>query len=272
MAMVLIAAPAAYGFGFLDLAGTLTAAAMGIVVGFSIGPSFLGLLILFLVVNSVFTRLGYVKKALNEAAEPKGGRRTWTSVVSNGLVGTVFAGFHIAMPSPVFYVGFLAAIAASSADTAATEIGLLSRVRPFMITTFKRVEPGVSGGVTPLGFVGALVGALTIALVAYLIVVLSHLGFTPSAVYAASKASSAPLYLVAVVVGGFVGAISDSVLGATVQARYKCSKCGRITEKPTHCSGPSTLSSGLDAIDNDVVNILATVLGSASGVLVFALI
>ena len=57
---------------------------------------------------------------------------------------------------------------------------------------------------------------------------------------------------------GFAGAIFDSILGATIQGLFRCPKCGRITEKDTHCGAPTVRFKGLHWINNDVVNFAST--------------
>ncbi|MEM3670778.1 MAG: DUF92 domain-containing protein [Thermoprotei archaeon] len=277
--MVLVAAPVAYAVKFLDAKGTVTAAVMGLVVGFSIGPGFLALLILFLVVNSLFTRLGYVRKALNRAAEPKGGTRSWTNVVSNGLVSTVFAGLHLAFNSPLFYAGFLAALATSSADTTSTEIGLLSRAKPRMVTTMRSVEPGVSGGVTGLGVAGAVIGAFTVAFAGYLLLLLqTTLGHSELSAFVLPDQLRQPytsiplLYIVAITAAGVCGSLYDSLIGATLQAKYVCKVCGARVETGVHCDAPTNLDKGIRALDNDGVNISASVLGAITGLVLFVII
>ena len=64
---------------------------------------------------------------------------------------------------------YLAALAAVNADTWATEIGGLAKARPWLVTTFKPVAPGTSGGVTWLGLLSALLGAAFIVFMGWLI-------------------------------------------------------------------------------------------------------
>ena len=54
---------------------------------------------------------------------------------------------------------FSAAVAVAAADTFASEIGCLDE-RARMITTMKKCEPGLNGGVSPNGQIAALVGPM----------------------------------------------------------------------------------------------------------------
>jgi uncharacterized protein (TIGR00297 family) len=167
--------------------------------------------------------------------------------------GAMFAGAALAMlvrPN----VGWIAlgagSLAASAADTWATEIGTLSRADPRSILNWRRVPAGTSGAVSVAGtlamFAGAaFIGALAIAL-----------GWT---VEVAGN----------VVVGGVAGGVVDSLLGATVQARRWCERCQRETERTTHDCGSDTRHlRGFSWLDNDIVNFLS----SAAGGLLAALL
>ena len=270
--MVGVSAPVAYKVRFLDGLGTLTACILGLAVGFTMGPVFLGVLIIFLTVNSLFTKMGYVKKALLGAAEPKGGARTWRSVVANGLSATIFAVLSILFYREILVVGFMSAIAAASADTASTEVGLLSGSKPRLITNLSSVEPGVSGGVTAIGLVGGAIGAISIGIIG-LYIVHAIYGFLQLRLLASNDpfipTSGITRYALAISVGGFCGTVLDSVLGATLQAKYVCGVCSKKTERAEHCGTKSTLIGGVKHLDNYTVNVLATFLGAIIGVLLF---
>ncbi len=130
------------------------------------------------------------------------------------------------------WIAFAGAMAAVNADTWATEMGFFSRSAPRLITNGRKVEPGTSGGVTPLGYLAALCGSALIAGFAAL--------FTPW---------GKPLSLVAVVtLAGIGGATFDSLLGATVQAIYYCPHCKKETERhPTHTCGSQTVQAAAGA-------------------------
>jgi uncharacterized membrane protein len=69
--------------------------------------------------------------------------------------------------------------------------------------------------------------------------------------------------LAAVAVGGAAGAMADSLVGATLQERRWCDACARGTERHVHdCGAPTRLAGGLAVVDNDAVNLVATLVGA----------
>ena len=62
--------------------------------------------------------------------------------------------------------------------------------------------------------------------------------------------------------GGLVGSLFDSLLGATVQGMYYCERCAQETESAVHrCGQPARPLRGWGWLNNDVVNLLASLLG-----------
>ena len=63
---------------------------------------------------------------------------------------------------------------------------------------------------------------------------------------------------------GVAGMVADSLLGATVQGKYECPECdARFERGNTVCHQPVRLIRGFRWLDNDVVNLAATLCGAA---------
>ena len=222
------------------IVGTLTIAA-----GWSWGL----LLSSFFVTASTLSKLGARRKAeLVGSVTQKGGERDAMQVLSNGGLFAVAALGHLLFPSPFWYATGIGALAASTADTWATEVGTLSAREPVSIVSRKKVAPGTSGGVTAIGSVAGAAGALFIAAGA----VLAHW----------------PVPFAAVALGGMAGALADSFLGATVQARRWCDVCATPTERLAHSCGTATRhAGGLAGLDNDAVNAVCSAVGALVAIL-----
>ena len=71
---------------------------------------------------------------------------------------------------------------------------------------------------------------------------------------------------------GFLGSTADSIIGATVQALYKCPVCGKITEHDIHCGEVAVQLRGHKAIDNNIVNFVSTAIGAISAFAIYLLL
>ncbi|MEO8577691.1 MAG: DUF92 domain-containing protein, partial [Gemmatimonadales bacterium] len=128
------------------------------------------ILIVFFVAGTGVSRIGGQAKriAMGDVVDKSGARDAF-QVFANGGPFAAAAIASIFWPSHAWQVAGIGAIAASSADTWATEIGTLSKHPPRSIMGFRAVSPGTSGGVTWLGMCAALIGAAIIAIAALLL-------------------------------------------------------------------------------------------------------
>ena len=137
-----------------------------------------------------------------------GGRRGYKNVYSNSLAPLALAILYGVYGHDVFMFAFIASVATANGDTLASEIGETSRSKPRLITTLKETEPGVDGGVTPLGEMASLAGSLIIGLLATGMGMVGISGIIVAAL------------------GGFLGTNFDSLMGATLQNRGVLSNNG----------------------------------------------
>jgi uncharacterized protein (TIGR00297 family) len=209
--------------------GLLAALGVGAAVWWGLGWRGASVLLAFFVSGSVLTHL----------ATGRGGRRTGRQVFANGGVAAVaalFGAFGVAA----------GALGAATADTWATELGAFSPRPPRLITTGARVARGVSGGVTLVGTAGGAVGALAIAAFTHVI----------------APGEGTPIG--ALFVAGVTGMLADSTVGALWQGVYECSACGaRFEHESVVCHEPVRRVQGVRRIDNDAVNLIATLVGAA---------
>lgn len=242
----------AYRRGSLSRSGVAGAVITGTTT-FGLGGWSWGLALIFFFVSSSFFSHFRARDKAQTAADKfsKGGQRDIVQVAANGGVATLLALSHgLAAPGALrkaLQAAYTGALATANADTWATELGVLSRRPPRLITTGKFVAPGTSGGITLPGTGAAACGALALGLVFWLL--------------QGCQKSLASLPLIALF-SGLGGSIADSLLGATVQAMYYCPTCGKETERRIHNCGTKTRSlRGIFWIDNDVVNFTATLFG-----------
>jgi uncharacterized protein (TIGR00297 family) len=258
-ALCTVLAVAAWKARILDRGGAISAFVIGFVT-FVIptdGWKWFIVLLVFLTVSSYMTHYKYQVKRKKGFAQEKGGARGWSNVSANGAIAGLLALLVSFLPREPVLAAFLGAVATANADTLATEIGLLNPSDPRLITNLGKVVPaGTSGGISILGELATLFGALVIGITAGLLGMTGNPGWPLSVIFGTT------------LIAGLVGCSVDSVIGATVQGMYKCSVCNKITENRKHCGSPSIPLRGYKAIDNNVVNLIATILGAAFAVLI----
>ena len=159
--IAVVIAYAAFRAKSLNRSGAMAAVVVGTVI-FGIGGwRWAVLLLTFFVTSSALTRTFKNRKFDLSEKFSKGGQRDAGQVLGNGGLATLFAGLTFFYPDdPRLWLGFAAALAASNADTWATELGVLNPHPPRLITHPTRVvEKGSSGGISLVGTLAALTGA-----------------------------------------------------------------------------------------------------------------
>ena len=251
---VALAASRAHALSREGMLAAIVIGTLAVAAGWAWGALLIG----YFVASIALSKLRAAEKAQRVGSVvAKGGARDAVQVIANG---GLFALAAVLAATPLFTESeaavmmavALGALAASAADTWATEIGSLASAPPRSIISGRRVEPGTSGGVNLLGIGAMVLGAAFVALGARLLSIDAPVG--------------------AVVIGGVGGALADSVVGATLQDRRWCDTCGTSTERAVHSCGTTTRhSGGITAMDNDLVNLIATVTGGAITALVVLL-
>ena len=210
------------------------------------------LLVLFFVTSSALSRFREADKRKPAEAFEKGSRRDLGQVLANGGMPAALALTSGLATWEGWLAMFIEALAAATADTWATELGMLSRTPPRLITTGGVVPVGTSGGISALGTLAALAGGATIGLAA---------GLLPSGL---AWWTALPLGLVS----GLAGSLVDSLLGASLQRQGYCPSCQAATEARIHYCGAATEPTrGYAWLGNDAVNFLASLAGGLIGLL-----
>lgn len=253
---------AAYRARALTFDGAVAATGVGALVFWAGGMRWAALLLLFFVSGSALTRRRHRRRGDPDETSGRDARQ----VLANGAVPALAAagalvqrltagpgaGVYGSPPGWPWEAVLAGSLAAMTADTWATEVGLLSGARPVLLVGWRPAEPGQSGAVSGPGTLAGFAGAVFIALASW------AWGAGPAAAAGAAA-------------GGVAGLLADSLMGAALQGRWRCGGCGRAVEVPARhrrrCPGPLLYQGGRRWLDNDAVNLLA----SAAGALVSAL-
>lgn len=163
------------------------------------------------------------KLGLSEADR---GRRTAGQVLANGAVAGLLGLQAVAYPDygNLFLVMMASSLSSSTADTVSSELGTVYGRKFFNILTWKKDKRGANGVVSGEGTLFGVLGSMSIALV-YAI----GIGWSMDVLW--------------IVIGGTIGNMVDSILGASLERRH--------------------------ILHNDGVNLLNTLAGALAGGLLF---
>ena len=206
-------------------------------------------LVTFFATSSALSHFRQARKQIIAGEKfEKGGRRDLLQALANGGAGALLALLYGLNGEPPALLALFAGVMATvTADTWATELGVLSARPPRLITTWRPADPGTSGAITSVGLVASSAGALAIGLVLL-------------AGELAERSDWRLWLLAAALLGGLGGSLADSLLGATAQAMYR--SAGGETERHTALDGtPNRLLRGLPWMNNDLVNFLSSLAG-----------
>ena len=189
----------------LTRAGWIHAGALGTILLGSLGWQGWLAVVLYLVLGSAVTKLGFRDKQRRGLAEARGGSRgpenVWGSAATVAALALLIgAGVE---PRSVLLVGFAASFAAKLADTFGSEIGKRWGRTTVLITSFRRVPPGTEGAISLEGTLASAFGSLLMS------VLMLALQLIPSW----------PLTGLVMLIG-LVATLAESLFGALVQDRY----------------------------------------------------
>jgi uncharacterized protein (TIGR00297 family) len=246
----------AYWKGSLSPSGAKAAILVGTIIYFWGSLFWYGLLLVFFISSSLLSHYGKLRKHKVEDLFAKTGKRDAWQVMANGGIGAVLVVLAAFSQNPIPYkMIYLGVMATVTADTWGTELGVLAKNRPRSILTGKRVEPGTSGGISGLGMISAMGGAALIGLC--------------GALFEGGHPIISFLFIG--IVSGTLGAMADSLLGATLQSMYFCRTCQKETEKIYHCGLKTEQRRGYTWCTNDVVNMASSLAGGGFACLLYYL-
>ncbi|KXX74408.1 Transmembrane protein 19 [Madurella mycetomatis] len=186
------------------------------------------------------------------------GPRNHVQVLANSLAASIFSLLHayqlrsreqtlLASPSgskdagslcfawggDLLVIGIIANYACVAADTFSSELGILAKGQPRLITslTLRKVPRGTNGGVTLTGLAAGLLGSVIIVTAAMLFLPFctdDTVGKIGSG--APWSAEQRQALILGLTVWGFLGSVVDSILGGLFQRSVKDIRSGKIVE------------------------------------------
>jgi uncharacterized protein (TIGR00297 family) len=195
-------------FNVFDLKGTVAALIVGILVVVLGSLYWLLLMLIFAITAQIATKYRIKEKTKKKLQEGEKGERHASNVIYAALIGVVIAAMNAAKIGNFnYFLIFGVSFASVNADTFASEIGVFDD-NVYMITNFKKIRPGINGGISILGEAAALLGAFVIA-ISYIILDFHGFNIIP---------------IIVITALGFAGCQIDSIFGALFENRGKMSK------------------------------------------------
>lgn len=127
----------------------------------------------------------------------------------------------------------IAHYAAVTADTLSSELGILSKSPPRLITSFsfRQVPPGTNGGITLTGTLAGALGSAIIAISSSLLLPMCQDGSSLGSYEGGGWTLQRRLiFAAAVTLWGTLGSLLDSILGGLLQRTVKDRRTGKIVE------------------------------------------
>ncbi|KPV46456.1 MULTISPECIES: DUF92 domain-containing protein [Acidiplasma] len=203
-------------FNVFDLKGTIAALIVGIIITFAGSIYWLILMLIFAATAFMATKYRIQQKAKMKLQEGRDGERHASNVIYAALIGLIIAVFNVfkVYNLPYFEL-FSISFASVNADTFASEIGVFDKnVR--LITNFKKIVPGINGGISLLGELAAVFGAFIIAF-SYSVLNFHNINI---------------ISILIITFLGFLGCQFDSILGAVFENKNKMTK-GQVNAAST---------------------------------------
>ena len=167
--------------------------------------------------------------------------RTSRQILINGGIGTLLVvAYGLTKETSLLIIGIVS-VSGCFIDSLSSDLGVLSSKLPYDPFRRRRVPSGLSGGMSVLGTSAALAASVIIAFA---------MGHEFDLVFS-------QILVIALVI--FAQTLVDTFFGSLMQVKYRCPKCGTLTEKPKHCDCDTVYDSGVRWIDNNMVNLISSV-------------
>lgn len=188
--------------GKLTIAAAITGGMLGLLIFQGAGFTGIAMVATFFILGTAATSWKNESKVMAGLAEEDKGKRKAGQVLANaGMAGTLgLLAWLFPSKTVMFRLMIAASLSSALSDTLSSELGNVYGKRFYNMLTFKKDSRGLNGVVSIEGSLFGILGSVIIAIV-------YALGF------------GLGIDVFAIVLGGIVGNISDSILGATLERR-----------------------------------------------------
>eukprot|EP01080_Neovahlkampfia_damariscottae_P006361 gene6361-10367_t len=247
----------------LNLSGAIAAFFVGCIT-FHGGLYFTTILLVFFFSSSRLTKYkSEIKKQREDGYEENQGRN-YIQVLANGGLPTLicfiyqFFFYHETFElettnflKKFLLICYLGIYSSNCGDTWSSEVGILSKNKPFHILYWKTVPYGTNGGVSKLGLLASLVAGVSLGIITSLVMVFSR----------RIQIQSVLLLLVVCSFSSVFGSLLDSVLGGIFEYSGYCKEKKKIVKIKTSTTKDI---SGFDLLSGDSINFIS---GGITGII-----
>ena len=212
--------------------GYLNAWILGVLVWGTLNWQGYLVVMFYFLVGSAVTKIGLEQKTAAGIAEKRSGMRGPENVWGSALTATICAVATLFVDSPLkelLILGYVASFATKLSDTTASEVGKAYGKSTFLITTLQPVPRGTEGAVSLEGTLAGIIASIAIACVGWSVGLIKLYG------------------IIICLIAAFVATNLESVIGATLQARFSW-------------------------LTNEIVNLINTTIGAIVAIAIGALI
>lgn len=190
----------AFIINWLTIDGAISAAIFGSIAYGLGGMLGAAIVLAFFISGSILSKDLISKEGFLEKKFRRDGKQVW----ANGFWFAIWILCWFLTEKEFFLIAGVTAIAMSASDTWATEIGdKRIKGKTWLMTNWQRVQPGTDGGVSIFGTLAALLGAVFIAGIFWIL-----------------KMSISFSSIIVISLIGFLGCLVDSYIGARFQNRH----------------------------------------------------
>ncbi|WP_320664301.1 TIGR00297 family protein [Prochlorococcus sp. MIT 1223] len=162
--------------------------------------------VVYLVLGTYVTKIGFKYKESLGIAEGRGGRRgpenVWGSAATGAFIAILI---NLGVkPESILLLAFSASFSAKLADTFGSEIGKRWGKKTFLISSFQPVPAGTEGAISLEGTIASFLGSILM-----------------TSVMRAFSLITSPSFVLISIFSGFISTLFESVLGAVVQNKFK---------------------------------------------------
>lgn len=177
--------------------------------------------------------------------------RGFLQIIINGGLGTLFVILYGIFNDDKLLIISIISVSGCFIDSVSSDVGVFSKKKPYDIFKRKNVPTGLSGGVSILGIISSLICSILIAAFIYISMNLNIINF----------------FLITSII--FFQTIIDSFFGSMLQVKYRCKKCNTLSENTMCCNSKTEKISGISFIDNNMVNLMSSIVTTVIAIVVY---